>query len=194
MWTSKLFVLALTFFRNCKKSNAESGGYLFFKENGAIFLKINHHKNWDCCFRSQFTVSMNSDHNKLLSFCQNVLQSTLLLSQLQSKVSGTVSQYSETRSSIELLEAKTILRNSSDISQSGTEKRPIDSTLQCQCGEGEVFDKQKREKVRSRSENRHRQMVDRELAKERGEEKKTDLEKPRRGSEKGKKYKRITSS
>ena len=68
MWTSKLFVLALTFFGNCKKSNAEPGGYLIFKESGAIFLKINHRKNWECCFWSQFTVSMNSDDNKLLSY------------------------------------------------------------------------------------------------------------------------------
>ena len=55
-----------------------------------------------------------------------------------------------------------------------------------------VFDKQKREEKRSRSEKRHQhwhwqQLVDQELAKERGKEKKNDLEKPRRGSDKGKK-------
>ena len=50
MWTSKLFVLALTFFGNRKKSNAESGGYLIFKESDAIFLKINHRKNWGMLF------------------------------------------------------------------------------------------------------------------------------------------------
>ena len=50
----------------------------------------------------------------------------------------------------------------------------------------EVFDKQKREEKRSRSEKRHQQLVDQELVKERGKEKKNDLEKPRRGSDKGK--------
>ena len=59
------------------------------------------------------------------------------------------------------------MRNSSDISsQSGPEKRPIGSTSQCQCGDGEVFDKQKREKERSWSEKRHRQMVDHNIAKD----------------------------
>ena len=63
------------------------------------------------------------------------------------------------------------MRNSTDISsQSGPAKRPIGSTSQCQCGDGEVFDKLKREKERSRSEKRHRQMVDHELAKDKRKE------------------------